>query len=95
MKVDVEKPEFESESFRVYIYHELKTQENLRLATNELPVHMRYHRPRSSAAAAAPSPATAALQDRHGNAAAAAAKKRPGVKQDGPRAVVRIQVSLI
>ncbi len=44
--VDVEKPEFESEAFRLYIFSELRPQENLRLASVEIPVHLRYHRPR-------------------------------------------------
>ena len=44
-KVDVEKPEFESESFRVFIFRPLHIQENLRVTTVQLPVHMRYHKP--------------------------------------------------
>ena len=44
-KVDVEKPEFESESFRVFIFRKLGIQENLRVTNVQLPVHMRYHKP--------------------------------------------------
>ena len=44
-KVDVEKPEFESESFRVFIFRRLGIQENLRVTNVQLPVHMRYHKP--------------------------------------------------
>jgi len=43
--VDVEKPEFESEAFRVLIYRHLEVQENLRVTKIMLPVRMRYHRP--------------------------------------------------
>lgn len=45
VKVDVEKPEFESEPFRVFIFRQLKIQENLRITDVKLPVHMRYHKP--------------------------------------------------
>lgn len=44
-KVDIEKPEFESESFRVFIFRQLDIQENLRVTSVKLPIHMRYHRP--------------------------------------------------
>ena len=44
-KVDVEKPEFESESFRVFLFRRLGIQENLRITAVKLPVHMRYHKP--------------------------------------------------
>merc|ERR1712018_1097079 len=44
-KVDVEKPEFEAESFRVFIFRRLGIQENLRVTNVHLPVHMRYHKP--------------------------------------------------
>ena len=44
-KVDVEKPEFESESFRVFIFRKLLIQENLRITDVKLPVHLRYHKP--------------------------------------------------
>lgn len=44
-KVDVEKPEFESESFRVFIFRKLDIEQNLRVTNVQLPVHMRYHRP--------------------------------------------------
>ena len=44
-KVDVEKPEFESESWRVFIFRPLRVQENLRVTNIQLPVHMRYYRP--------------------------------------------------
>merc|ERR1739844_695557 len=44
-KVDVEKPEFESESFRVFIFRKLLIQENLRITSVKLPVHLRYHKP--------------------------------------------------
>ena len=47
-KVDVEKPEFESESFRVFIFRSLQIQENLRITNVQLPVHMRYHKPAKS-----------------------------------------------
>ena len=45
-RVDVEKPEYESQAFRLYIFRDLSIQENLRLANIELPVHLRYHKPR-------------------------------------------------
>lgn len=44
--VDVEKPEFESEAFRLFIFRNLEIQENLRLTNVEMPIHLRYHRPR-------------------------------------------------
>ena len=44
-KVDVEKPEFESESFRVFIFRKLEIEQNLRVTNVQLPVHMRYHKP--------------------------------------------------
>lgn len=44
-KVDIEKPEFESESFRVFVFRKLAVQENLRVTAVKLPVHMRYHKP--------------------------------------------------
>ena len=44
-RVDVEKPEFESESFRVFIFRRLQIQENLRITSVKLPVHLRYHKP--------------------------------------------------
>merc|ERR1711990_574313 len=44
-KVDIEKPEFESEAFRVYIFRNLEVRENLRVTDVQLPVHLRYHRP--------------------------------------------------
>jgi len=43
--VDVEKPEYESESFRVFIFRKLNIQENLRVTAVQLPVHLRYHKP--------------------------------------------------
>jgi len=43
--VDIEKPEYESESFRVFIFRQLNIQENLRITNVQLPVHMRYHKP--------------------------------------------------
>ena len=43
--IDVEKPEFESESFRVFIFRRLHIQENLRITSVQLPVHLRYHKP--------------------------------------------------
>ena len=43
--VDIEKPEYESESFRVFIFRQLSIQENLRVTSVQLPVHMRYHKP--------------------------------------------------
>ena len=43
--IDIEKPEFESESWRVFIFRPLRVQENLRVTSVQLPVHMRYHRP--------------------------------------------------
>jgi len=45
--VDVEKPEFESEAFRVFIFRNLEVQENLRVTKIMLPIRMRYHRPTS------------------------------------------------
>lgn len=44
-RVDVEKPEYESESFRVFVFRKLVIQENLRVTSVHLPVHMRYHKP--------------------------------------------------
>ncbi len=44
--MDVEKPEFESEAFRLFVFRSLETQENLRLTRVEIPVHLRYHKPR-------------------------------------------------
>ncbi len=44
-KVDVEKPEFEAESFRVFVFRNLAIQENLRITSVSLPVHLRYHLP--------------------------------------------------
>jgi len=44
-KVDVEKPEFESEAWRVFVFRPLRVQENLRLTSVQLPVHIRYHKP--------------------------------------------------
>ena len=44
--VDVEKPELESEVFRLFVFRELEAQENLRVTRVEVPVHLRYHRPR-------------------------------------------------
>ena len=44
-KVDIEKPEFESEAFRVFLFRPLRVQENLRVTNIQLPVHMRYHKP--------------------------------------------------
>ena len=45
--MDVEKPEFEAQAFRLYIFRNLEIQENLRLTSVNLPVHLRYHKPRS------------------------------------------------
>ncbi len=39
--VDVEKPEYDSQAFRLYVFKDLVIQENLRLANIELPVHLR------------------------------------------------------
>ena len=44
--VDVEKPEFEAEVFRLFVFRELEPQENLRITRVEVPVHLRYHKPR-------------------------------------------------
>ena len=44
-KIDIEKPEFESEPFRVFIFRHLRIQENLRVTSIKLPVHLRYHKP--------------------------------------------------
>jgi len=44
-KVDVEKPEFESEAFRVFIFRTLKVKENLRITSVQIPVNLRYHKP--------------------------------------------------
>jgi len=43
--VDVEKPEWESEAFRVLVFRNLDIQENLRVTSVRLPVHLRYHKP--------------------------------------------------
>jgi len=43
--VDVEKPEFEAEAFRVFISRSLEVQENLRVTKIMLPVRTRYHKP--------------------------------------------------
>lgn len=40
-RVDVEKPEFESEAFRLFIFRNLEIQENLRLTNVEIPIHLR------------------------------------------------------
>merc|ERR1719259_1394980 len=45
--VDVEAPEWESEAFRVLVFRKLHIQENLRVTSVRLPVHLRYHRPAS------------------------------------------------
>ena len=45
-KINVESPAFEAESFRLYIFVNLEIQENLRLVKVELPVHLRYQKPR-------------------------------------------------
>ena len=45
VKVDVEKPEFDSEAFRVFIFRTLKVRENLRVTRIQIPVNMRYHKP--------------------------------------------------
>jgi len=44
-KVDVEKPEFESEAFRVFLFRTLQTKENLRVTSVQVPIHLRYHKP--------------------------------------------------
>lgn len=44
--VDVEKPEFQADAFRMYVFRDLQIQENLRLTQVEVPVHLRYHQPR-------------------------------------------------
>ena len=54
-KVDIEKPEFESEAFRVFIFRPLRVQENLRVTSIQVPVHMRYHKP-------SPAPAVASVK---------------------------------
>merc|ERR1711990_410232 len=54
-KVDIEKPEFESEAFRVFIFRPLRVQENLRVTTIQVPVHMRYYKP-------SPAPAVASVK---------------------------------
>ena len=43
--VDVEKPEWEAEAFRVLVFRKLAIQENLRVTSVRLPVHLRYHKP--------------------------------------------------
>jgi len=48
--VDVEKPEFEAEVFRLFVFRELEPQENLRLTRVDVPVHLRYHKPREPTA---------------------------------------------
>jgi len=57
-RVDVEKPEFESEAYRVYIFRHLEVRENLRVTEVQLPVHLRYHRPAPPAPDGSPPTAT-------------------------------------
>ena len=59
--IDIEKPEFESESWRVFIFRPLRVQENLRVTSVQLPVHMRYHRP-SGQGGASPSGPSATVR---------------------------------
>ena len=51
-KVDVEKPEFESESFRVFIFRKLLIQENLRITDVKLPAKITELKPSSTAPSA-------------------------------------------
>jgi len=59
--VDIERPEFESESWRVFVFRPLRVQENLRVTSVQLPVHMRYHKP-SDQGAASPSGPSATVR---------------------------------
>ena len=59
--VDIEKPEFESESHRVFVFRPLRVQENLRVTSVQLPVHMRYHKP-SDQGGASPSGPSATVR---------------------------------
>ena len=70
VNVDVEAPEWESEAFRVLVFRKLAVQENLRVTSVKLPVHLRYHRP------ASPNPAQDSLAA-HGN------KVKKSRKQNG------------
>jgi len=44
-KVDIEKPEFESEAYRVFIFRTLEIRENLRVTNIQIPINLRYHKP--------------------------------------------------
>lgn len=57
-QVDIEKPEFESEAYRVYIFRSLGVRENLRVTAVQLPVHLRYHKPAPPAPDGSPPAAT-------------------------------------
>lgn len=59
-RVDIEKPEFESEAYRVFLFRELVMRENLRVTTVQVPLHMRYHRP-----ALAPAPTVPGTSGEH------------------------------
>ena len=45
VKVDVEKPELDSETFRVFIFRTLKVRQNLQVTSIQIPVNIRYHKP--------------------------------------------------
>ena len=63
VKVDVEKPEFESEAFRVFLFKTLKVKENLRVTSIQLPVHVRYHKPGPPSSDGSPPMATVKIQN--------------------------------
>ena len=44
-KVDIERPEFEAEAYRVFLFRDLIMRENLRVTALQIPINMRYHRP--------------------------------------------------
>jgi len=63
VKVDVEKPEFESEAFRIFIYRTLKVRENLRVTSVQIPVKIRYHKPDSPPSDGSPPMETVKIQN--------------------------------
>jgi hypothetical protein len=72
-KVDIEKPEFEAEAYRVFLFRELVMRENLRVTTVQIPLNMRYHRP-------APAPTAPGASGEHPSAT---------VKIQNPRLEIR------
>ena len=53
-KVDIEKPEFEAEAYRVFLFRDMVMRENLRVTALQIPINMRYHRPAPPAPAVTP-----------------------------------------